>query len=289
MLYINSLLIYRSESFRKANYEIFDLPCEEMDLLTEEERNIPPPVVKTLKEVMSRVKVHVEVRNGSDNRSEGIKKAAFDMGAKIHEKIYKDTTHVIFKEGLQSTYNKAKALKIPVVNVLWLDSCKKYNKIVDSKLFNISNLDRYENPEMHKRIRRQKSMQPDLKFDYTTNMMVSGKEVVSKIDSHKITLKPVVQTSSNEKETVVDVNDKSDLNVEDEFQSTTFDSLDEYVQMVPKIAKTPVTVNKPATPKSNRRRTMFHTSTLQSSVINEETEADDMIKPIENSKVFNLI
>lgn len=67
--------------------------------------------------------------------------------------IYRNTTHVIFKDGLQSTYNKAKSWNIPVVSILWIEACRKQIRLVDPKNFTISNVDRYDNPELHQKIR----------------------------------------------------------------------------------------------------------------------------------------
>lgn len=93
------------------------------------------------------------MRTGEDNRTEGIKKVISSMGAKINDKLYKDTTHVIFKDGLQSTYNKAIRMGIPIVSILWIDACKNQMRIVDCQNFQISNKERYDNPELFKKIR----------------------------------------------------------------------------------------------------------------------------------------
>lgn len=153
----------KSPGYRKANYQIFDIPHEEQDLVTEEERMITePPKPKTLREIFAGCCIYVEVRSGDDNRSAGIKNKLLTNGINVNEKLYKNTTHVIFKDGLLSTYNQAKKLGIPVTTILWIDTCKYQRRLVDPSKFTISNLDRYEHPELYKRFRRPKSMQPDI-------------------------------------------------------------------------------------------------------------------------------
>ena len=193
---------------------------------------------------MAQVKIFVEVRSGSDNRSEAIKKKIYETGAEIHDKIYRDTTHVVFREGLQSVYNKAKMMKIPVVNLLWIEDCKKYRKVVDPSKYTISDLDRYENPDMYKKIRRQKSMQPDYKFDYISNKLVYKSDKRASIGKYK-TPSATAMTSSeeslnnligdNEKETLdsaskVTIQETFDV-IDASSQSSVCDSLDEYVKV----------------------------------------------------------
>lgn len=151
----------KSPKFKKAAYEQFDVQHEEQDIITEEERNatIKP---KSISEIFRNCKVYVEVRTGDDNRSAGIKNRLLRDGITVNEKLYKDTTHVIFKDGLLGTFKTAAKLGIPVTTILWLDACNVQKRLVECEKFPISNLDRYERPELYKRLRREKSMQPDL-------------------------------------------------------------------------------------------------------------------------------
>lgn len=67
---------------------------------------------------------------------------------------HRNTTHVIFKDGLQSTYDKAKkVLNIPIVSVLWLEACKKQMRLVDVTEFSISNAHRYDYPEQYEKLK----------------------------------------------------------------------------------------------------------------------------------------
>lgn len=73
---------------------------------------------------------------------------------------FRNTTHVVFKDGLQSTYKKAKNWNIPIVSVLWIEACKRHLVVVDPKSYRISNYHQYENPELYEKMKRHKSMQP---------------------------------------------------------------------------------------------------------------------------------
>ena len=136
---------------------------EEQDLITEEERNAPspPPTPTTTAELFKDCIFYVEIRTERDNRSLGIKQKIIDMGAAVNDKLYVNTTHCIFKDGLVSSYQLAKRRNIPVVSLLWIEECKKYMRLVNTNKFKIYNSERYENPELFKIVRRMKSMQPD--------------------------------------------------------------------------------------------------------------------------------
>lgn len=65
----------------------------------------------------------------------------------------RDTTHVVFKDGLLSSYKKAKQMNIPIVSILWIEACKNELRLCDPKDYPISNLDFYENPEIYGRVK----------------------------------------------------------------------------------------------------------------------------------------
>lgn len=67
--------------------------------------------------------------------------------------IISDTTHVVFKDGLLSTFKKATQMNIPIVSILWIEACKNQRRICDPKDYPISNLDRYENPELYTKMK----------------------------------------------------------------------------------------------------------------------------------------
>lgn len=58
----------------------------------------------------------------------------------------RNTTHVVFKNGLQSTYNKARKWKIPIVTIHWFEACKKNKTLVDPRAFIVPNIKEYEDP-----------------------------------------------------------------------------------------------------------------------------------------------
>lgn len=165
----------KSPNFRNLVYGQFDVPHERQDIITAAEREPLKP--KTVKEIFADCKIYVEVRTGDDNRSAGIKNRLLRDGITVNEKMYKDTTHVIFKDGLLSTFKNAVKLGIPVTTILWIESCVSLKRLVDPAKFKISNLDRYERPELYKRMRRQKSMQPEVsKLVVTQNIKALTQE-----------------------------------------------------------------------------------------------------------------
>lgn len=172
----------KSPNFRKKNYEVFDIPHEEQDIITEEERLPYKP--KTVREIFNKCRIFVEVRTGDDNRSAGIKSKLISDGIRVNDKLLKDTTHVIFKDGLVSTYKQAKKLGIPVTTILWIDTCKAQKRLVDPNNFQISNLERYENSELFPRIRRQKSFQPQISKMVVHNPLKNNLQVNDEKENH---------------------------------------------------------------------------------------------------------
>lgn len=67
-----------------GNYYNFDIPYEEQEIVTDEERNLQP---KTIQEVMNDVIVYVEVRTENDNRTAGIKEKLIEIGAKVNDRL----------------------------------------------------------------------------------------------------------------------------------------------------------------------------------------------------------
>lgn len=143
----------------KSAYNTFDVPLAEQSIITMEERNPQEP--PSLPELLKDIVVYVEVRTGNDNRSEGVKSIIAKMGAQVKDRLTRTTTHVVFKDGLLSTYKKATEWNIPVVSILWIEACKVQLKICDPKQFPISNIRMYEYPELFGKMPRVKFMQPD--------------------------------------------------------------------------------------------------------------------------------
>ncbi|EDW47465.1 GM20401 [Drosophila sechellia] len=143
----------------KSAYNTFDVPLAEQSIITMEERNPQEP--PSLPELLKDIVVYVEVRTGNDNRSEGVKSIIAKMGAQVKDRLTRTTTHVVFKDGLLSTYKRAIEWNIPVVSILWIEACKVQLKICDPKQFPISNIRMYEYPELFGKMPRVKFMQPD--------------------------------------------------------------------------------------------------------------------------------
>lgn len=73
--------------------------------------------------------------------------------------ISRNTTHVVFKDGLISTYQKARNWNIPIVSILWVEACRKYVCLMDPREYVISNVERYEQPELYQKMRVNKKKQ----------------------------------------------------------------------------------------------------------------------------------
>lgn len=72
----------------------------------------------------------------------------------------------MFKNGLQSTYNKAKNWNIPIVSILWIEACKKHLVLMDPNSYQIANVDRYENPDLYGKIKVESSMENGKVFHF---------------------------------------------------------------------------------------------------------------------------
>lgn len=60
-----------------------------------------------------------------------------------------NTTHVVFKDGLMSTYKRAQSWNIPIVSILWIEACKVQRRLCEPQQFPISNIHLYEHPELY--------------------------------------------------------------------------------------------------------------------------------------------
>ncbi|KRG04118.1 microcephalin isoform X2 [Drosophila mojavensis] len=143
----------------KTAYNNFDVPHGEISIITAEERNPQPP--PSLSEILKDVIVYVEVRTGNDNRSEGVKNIITKLGAQANDRLLRNTTHVVFKDGLLSTYKRAQSWNIPIVSILWIEACKVQRRLCDPTQFPISNIHMYEFPELYGKVSRVRCMQPD--------------------------------------------------------------------------------------------------------------------------------
>ncbi|KAB0373407.1 hypothetical protein FD755_015066 [Muntiacus reevesi] len=71
--------------------------------------------------VLKDVVAYVEVwsANGTENYSKTFRSQLVDMGAKVSKTFNKQVTHVVFKDGYQSTWEKAQKRGVKLVSVLW--------------------------------------------------------------------------------------------------------------------------------------------------------------------------
>ena len=110
--------------------------------------------------ILSSVVAYVEVRTSHENRSRCVQEQLSSLGATVSQRLTKQVTHVIFKDGSLSTYNRAKKLGMHIVSVTWIEACKKEGRRVDEKLFPTVSKERYDSPGLFPKLRKAKSMQP---------------------------------------------------------------------------------------------------------------------------------
>lgn len=67
------------------------------------------------------------------------------LGATVRDKITRDVTHVIFKDGLYSTFRKAQNMKMHIVSVLWLDAVRRYKCQMPEHKYKPLDFDKYNN------------------------------------------------------------------------------------------------------------------------------------------------
>ncbi|XP_061478893.1 microcephalin isoform X2 [Rhineura floridana] len=104
------------------------------------------------------VVAYVEVWSSSrtENYSKAFTQQLIDMGAKVSKTFHKQVTHVIFKEGLSSTWNRAQKAGIKLVSVLWVEKCRELRARVDESLYPAINT----NEGLPQLIKKHKCMQP---------------------------------------------------------------------------------------------------------------------------------
>ncbi|KAJ8952454.1 hypothetical protein NQ314_007527 [Rhamnusium bicolor] len=91
----------------------------------------PIPFNKLLDGVIA----YVEIKSKDQDRSNGAKALMRSMGAIVRDQFTKDVTHVIFKDGSFTTYQKAKLMKVHLVSVLWIEAVRSSNTKVSEKKF----------------------------------------------------------------------------------------------------------------------------------------------------------
>ncbi|KAK3929107.1 Microcephalin [Frankliniella fusca] len=144
--------------------------------------------------LLNDIVAYVEVRSGHDNRSRGVKAELRKLGARVVDTLTKDVTHVIFNEGLPSTYKKAKKLKCHLVSVLWIEACKEELTKVSEAGFPPIGQQLYEDPTCLKNFKKLKSMQPD--FDEEVAIMKTN-QIQKRIQRRKPKLPQPLEDHDN--------------------------------------------------------------------------------------------
>ncbi|XP_058522648.1 microcephalin [Ochotona princeps] len=107
-----------------------------------------------LKDVVAYVEVWSSKR--TENYSKTFTNQLADMGAKVSKTFNKQVTHVVFKDGYQSTWDKAQKRGVKLVSVLWVEKCRTVGAHVDESLFPAPNTTEHL-PSLRK---KRKCMQP---------------------------------------------------------------------------------------------------------------------------------
>ncbi|KAK5642659.1 hypothetical protein RI129_008826 [Pyrocoelia pectoralis] len=84
-------------------------------------------------ELLKDVVAYVEIRSKGTDRSAGPKMLMQSMGATVVDVLNRKVTHVVFKDGSFSTYQKAKLLKVHLVSILWLEAIRTTSTRVSEK------------------------------------------------------------------------------------------------------------------------------------------------------------
>ncbi|XP_037589344.1 microcephalin isoform X3 [Cebus imitator] len=119
--------------------------------------------------ILKDVVAYVEVwsSNGTENYSKTFTTQLMDMGAKVSKTFNKQVTHVIFKDGYRSTWDKAQKRGVKLVSVLWVEKCRTARAHVDESLFPAANMKEHL-PSLIKK--KRKCMQPkDFNFKTPEN------------------------------------------------------------------------------------------------------------------------
>ncbi|XP_053314687.1 microcephalin [Spea bombifrons] len=88
-------------------------------------------------DILTGVTAYVEVwsSNRTENYSKTFSQQLLNLGAKVSKTFNKQVTHVVFKDGIQGTWNKAVKTGVKLVSVLWVEKCRELGSHVDESLF----------------------------------------------------------------------------------------------------------------------------------------------------------
>ncbi|XP_062374867.1 microcephalin [Sardina pilchardus] len=133
-----------------------------------------------------------------ENYSEGFMEQLEKMGAKVSRTLNKNVTHVIFKHGHQSTWNKAQKMGLKLVSVLWVDKCRSDSQHVDENLCPAVN---EEGSSVLANKRTHKCMQPR---DIPTRTPENDRRLKRKLDKMMERLTPSSPVVSNVSPLIID-------------------------------------------------------------------------------------
>ena len=135
---------------------------------------------KSDEHILENVCAFVEVRSKNENRSDVVTDQLIAMGASVVPRLASKCTHVVFKEGSLSTYNKAKKLGLHLVSVNWIEACKKAKNRVSEDLYPPMNQEKYDSPGLFPKLRKTKSLQPKSDEEFAKMIEAKTKRIMKK-------------------------------------------------------------------------------------------------------------
>ncbi|XP_066459710.1 microcephalin isoform X2 [Eleutherodactylus coqui] len=120
--------------------------------------------------------VDVWSSNRTENYSKMFSKQLLNLGAKVSKTFNKQVTHVIFKDGSQSTWDKAVKSKVKLVSVLWVEKCRETVMHVEESVYPAINTNT-DLPQLNKK--KRKCMQPK---DFVERTPENNKRFARKFD-----------------------------------------------------------------------------------------------------------
>ncbi|XP_078069362.1 microcephalin [Mustelus asterias] len=129
------------------------------------------------KTILQDVVAFVEVwsSNKTENYSKPFVGHLIDMGATVLKYFNKRVTHVVFKDGHESVWRKAKRIGVKLVSVLWVERCMSTGTHVDESLFPAMN----ESKPLTENKRTHRCMKPR---DFVEKTPENDKRLQKKLD-----------------------------------------------------------------------------------------------------------
>ncbi|XP_062319215.1 microcephalin isoform X1 [Osmerus eperlanus] len=140
--------------------------------------------------ILKDVVAYVDVWSSSktENYSKPFIELLQEMGAEVTKRFNKQVTHVVFKNGHQATWNRAKKTGVRLVSVLWVERCKDEGEQVDEEL--CPALNEEGNPAFKKRTHR--CMQPRETPEKTPDGDKRMKKKLDKMMKDLVPAKPLI-------------------------------------------------------------------------------------------------